>query len=72
MLWGRSFSSDPRSHNWVHRPVDTYEVLQTCKDAVERSAKKDDDMTKSGYDLSMSFYSCLPDTVDPRGPKGPK
>ena len=46
--------------DWL--PFDSYERLAECKREAE--------IARKGKDALKVFYVCLPDTVDPRGPKG--
>jgi hypothetical protein len=76
VLWGSMLNSD------VNHPSDSFDTKAQCEAEAERRRTSDqavrDDMKRQ---LSSSdyrsflisthiFWKCLPDTVDPRGPKG--
>jgi hypothetical protein len=48
--------------------MDTFETLEACKSAATSSAAATKSLRLSG--TSVYQARCLPDTVDPRGPKG--
>ena len=60
VLWG--WPRDSRTGNYAHRdaiPIGAFENKSDCQDAARAMGKE-----------SSKFWTCLPDTVDPRGPKG--
>jgi hypothetical protein len=53
----------------VHQPWDSYKSLEECKRALH-SEKMTALMNKNETQGVIQVPACLPDTVDPRGPKG--
>ena len=52
-------------------PADSFKTLEECKEAAEARMRKMEDLQKrTGAGAGSIFVRCLPDTVDPRGPKG--
>ena len=56
VLWGQD-----RQYQY-HPMGDAHKSLENCQDRADRLTQLD---TKTTF-----TYTCLPDTVDPRGPKG--
>jgi hypothetical protein len=50
-------------------PADAFKTKDACDRAFKVAADREDARRKTDPDVS-NFYVCLPDTVDPRGPKG--
>lgn len=82
VLWG---STDTAAHSSGFGIVTAYPTLQQCdaalRDEVVRLKRDGHCVTSpkdhvilafkgSGADIMAQSFSCLPDTVDPRGPKG--
>jgi hypothetical protein len=68
VLWYRvtdmkTWSVDP------YVPVDSFATKEQCGRAADEGHREAQAALKRGGTLLIS-YSCLPDTVDPRGPKG--
>lgn len=66
-----------RSQHWSL--AHTMQIAFTTKDACEfvangafqnRARMKEETVRCGGKNLTSIFFTCLPDTVDPRGPKG--
>ena len=56
----------PGTKTWeVWSPVHSYETQEPCKADAERNNQLARKSTANNFN-----YVCLPDTVDPRGPKG--
>jgi len=85
VLWRYAMASQTGREEWKierasSRDVDCRTSLQTELEEAKRSAgpsvetviKGDGYITtdKSGRPVAIVLYQCLPDTVDPRGPKG--
>ena len=62
VLWGSGISDGQPVSDF---PVDSFTSLRECKDAEKKYRKPRDPKTGD-----MANTVCLPDTVDPRGPKG--
>ena len=52
-------------------PSGAFLTKAECSRTMERGRAMDDASRKQGSKI-RSFFTCLPDTVDPRGPKGGK
>jgi hypothetical protein len=64
VLWWAHGSGAAGSHlDW--EPQSAYTSMEECKENLASSIRLDKDMK-----LGQKSYRCLPDTVDPRGPKG--
>jgi hypothetical protein len=51
-------------------PTDGYSSKVECEEAAVRASKRAVDEYKKKNPADVAFLSCLPDSVDPRGPKG--
>jgi hypothetical protein len=59
VMWGQDRAS-------VYWPIgDGHKSLENCQDRADRFTKRDKDKGDEAF-----VYSCLPDTIDPRGLKG--
>lgn len=75
VLWARSCDIRSQVCEGEWRRVQAYEAERWCRAA--RSNAVNEGLTAEGYQTAMKRgfvveYQCLPDTVDPRGPKGTK
>ena len=70
--WMSMNPSSPIQGRWI--PAGAANTRRECQDdAVRWNTRMGDKRTKDslGYE-AWADYVCLPDTTDPRGPKGPK
>jgi hypothetical protein len=49
-------------------PDEAFKTKEECDRAFMRATREEKERRKGDSDLQV-FYKCLPDTVDPRGPK---
>ena len=67
VLWSTAMRT---STNYEHTlPADAYKTKEECDRAYDRRTAKEEERRKRDPDRQY-FYICLPDTVNPRGPKG--
>jgi hypothetical protein len=64
VLWAVVAKSDPRSQGEVLRSWQAVRGMDTRQDCENVAREYQPKASKN------AMYSCLPDTVDPRGPKG--
>ncbi len=66
VLWGHTSSSG----SFMVLPVDAFKTREDCQ--AEKASRDTQTRAeiKEGRGTSVVLFSCLPDTVDPRGPKG--
>ncbi len=68
-LWVTSFKmSDGAPVADAIQPTDAFTTKAECTRYMERQEKREDERRKKGTTIQQ-FFTCLPDTVDPRGPK---
>jgi hypothetical protein len=66
VMWMGPMNPPPGTKTWeVWSPLHSYETLELCKADAERNNQRARKSTTNHFN-----YVCLPDTVDPRGPKG--
>jgi hypothetical protein len=59
VLWGRVFIPGV-----THTPLESFDNLKSCKTEMNKRA------VESSKNKDVAAFRCLPDTVDPRSPKG--
>jgi len=64
VLWAVTARSDPRARGEVRRSCETVRGADTRQDCEKLASDYQSKAAKN------AMFSCLPDTVDPRGPKG--
>jgi hypothetical protein len=69
VLWVTGAANTASGPGVDSSPWASYESLQECKTALQGAAMKKIVAENERKGLSL-FPVCLPDTVDPRGPKG--
>src|SRR2546425_2805462 len=67
VLWSTAMRTSIRYEHTL--PADAYKTKEECDRAYDRRTAKEEERRKRDPDRQY-FYICLPDTVDPRGPKG--
>ncbi len=66
VLWMGPVNPPPGTKAWEGwSPMDSYKTVEPCKADTERNNQRARKSTANQFN-----YVCLPDTVDPRGPKG--
>jgi len=62
----------PSSSPW--NALESYKTLEDCQRsaAIEKAGARASERARAskGASAPITFYVCLPDTIDPRGPKG--
>jgi len=71
VLWmtAHKISADGKPAMEITMPYDGYTNKHECDRALERSESREEQRRKQDASLQR-FFVCLPDTIDPRGPKG--
>jgi hypothetical protein len=71
VVWRQALSDNPavsKSGNWI--PEGAFKTKEECvRDIEQKRAAYFGEAKLEGYTYTRGAY-CLPDTVDPRGPKG--
>jgi hypothetical protein len=71
VVWRQTLSDDPaipKSGNWI--PEGAFKNKEECRSDIKQTrAAYFNEAQMDGYTYRSGAY-CLPDTVDPRGPKG--
>lgn len=69
VLWGQASSL---AGGFMSHPMDAFKTREECHaEKASREARMKAEI-KEGRALGVVLFSCLPDTIDPRGPKGGK
>src|SRR5882724_9763126 len=72
VLWSRMSRIDRNQFVATLTPVTGFPTSQECKSRASEMSKttEADQKTMRSLGIQALDYTCLPDTVDPRGPKG--
>ena|SRR2546427_5517578 len=66
VLWGQT----PALGGFMFLPSDAFKTREECHaEKARRDEKMKADIKREGRSTGIVLFSCLPDTVDPRGPK---
>ena len=73
MLWGSYYAA--RGGDERHFISQAFESKVKCDEAADKKSLSEEKARRSGTASQFAtpagvFFECLPDTVDPRGPKG--
>jgi len=67
VLWSTAMKQSTRYEQTL--PAEAFKTKEDCDRAFKRVTTKEEERRKTDTDTKY-FHTCLPDTVDPRGPKG--
>ncbi len=70
VLWATSYKMQGKAPvSDVTVPMGGYTTKDECEAAADKRGTREDARRKTHPSVD-NYYTCLPDTVDPRGPKG--
>jgi hypothetical protein len=70
VLWVQSYAvHDGKPITRVEDPSDAFATKDECEFVLQRREQREK-MRRASDSSRESYFTCLPDTIDPRGPKG--
>jgi hypothetical protein len=70
-LWQNNSPKDPKDQFESWDIIDAFEKNSECRDVLNRLAQRARDRAAHNPQRKLTTdFQCLPDTIDPRGPRG--